>query len=134
MISITASWRYGATMPELKYLRQWGSRTPGHPENGETPGVEATTDPLGQDFGDAVAWPLPRWLSRPASIGQIMPSLTTTYVLFSDGEPMERISSWDLLRDDKAFGPAEARLTGLAGGGWPIPLEDPNACLTSNGR
>ena len=37
---------------------------------------------------------------------------------------MERISSSDLLRDDKAFGPAEARLTGLAGGGWPIPLED----------
>ena len=30
MISITASWRYGATMPELKHLRQWGSLTPGH--------------------------------------------------------------------------------------------------------
>jgi transketolase len=41
-------------MPKLKHLRQWGSRTPGYPENGETPGVEATTDPLGQDFGDAV--------------------------------------------------------------------------------
>jgi transketolase len=41
-------------MPKLKHLRQWGSRTPGYPENGETPGVEATTDPLGQDFGDSV--------------------------------------------------------------------------------
>ena len=74
MISITGSWRHGATMPELKHLRQWGSLTPGHPENGETPGVEATTDPWDRTLAIQSAWPLPRWLSRPASIGQIMPS------------------------------------------------------------
>ena len=41
-------------MPELKHLRQWGSLTPGHPENGETPRRGSHHGPLGQDFGDSV--------------------------------------------------------------------------------
>ena len=45
---------YGLTLEDLKLLRQWGSRTPGHPEHGHTLGVETTTGPLGQGVGNAV--------------------------------------------------------------------------------
>jgi len=45
---------YGLTLDDLKALRQWGSLTPGHPEHGHTVGVETTTGPLGQGFGNAV--------------------------------------------------------------------------------
>ena len=45
---------YDLPLDELKRFRQWGSRTPGHPEYHETPGVETTTGPLGQGIGNAV--------------------------------------------------------------------------------
>ena len=45
---------YGLTLDDLRLLRQWGSRTPGHPEHGHTVGVETTTGPLGQGVGNAV--------------------------------------------------------------------------------
>jgi transketolase len=45
---------YGLEMDDLKALRTWGSRTPGHPEHGHTTGVETTTGPLGQGVGNAV--------------------------------------------------------------------------------
>ncbi|MEM9154585.1 MAG: transketolase, partial [Cyanobacteria bacterium P01_F01_bin.33] len=45
---------YDVSMDDLKQFRQWGSKTPGHPENFETPGIEVTTGPLGQGVGNAV--------------------------------------------------------------------------------
>ncbi len=45
---------YDLELDELMRFRQWGSRTPGHPEHGVTPGVETTTGPLGQGLGNAV--------------------------------------------------------------------------------
>ena len=49
---------YDVTIDDLKAFRQWGSRTPGHPESFETPGVEATTGPLGQGSANAVGMAL----------------------------------------------------------------------------
>lgn len=81
-------------LDELKRFRQWGSRTPGHPEYGKTPGVEATTGPLGQGLANAVGMAiaesaLASRFNRPdhAIVNHF------TYVLASDGDLMEGISS-----------------------------------------
>ncbi len=87
---------YGYDLPleELKRFRQWGSRTPGHPEFGHTPGVEATTGPLGQGFAMAVGMAVAE--KHLASIFN-KPGFDVidhhAYVLASDGDLMEGISS-----------------------------------------
>jgi transketolase N-terminal domain/subunit len=81
-------------LEELKRFRQWGSRTPGHPEYGKTPGVEATTGPLGQGLANGVGMAiaevaLAARFNRPGH--QIVDHFT--YVLVSDGDLEEGISS-----------------------------------------
>jgi transketolase len=81
-------------LEELERFRQWGSRTPGHPEYGKTPGVEATTGPLGQGLSNAVGMAitevaLAARFNRPGH--QIVDHFT--YVLASDGDLEEGISS-----------------------------------------
>ncbi|MBA3875494.1 MAG: transketolase [Anaerolinea sp.] len=85
---------YDVTLDDLMAFRQWGSRTPGHPEYGLTPGVEATTGPLGQGFTNAVGMAiaerrLAHELNRPGH--EIVDH--RTYVLASDGDLQEGIAS-----------------------------------------
>ncbi len=84
---------YDLPLDELKRFRQWGSKTPGHPERGHTVGVEVATGPLGQGFGNAVglaiaeAWFAARF-NRP---GHTVVD-HYTYGICGDGDLMEGIS------------------------------------------
>jgi transketolase len=85
---------YDLSMEELKRFRQWGSKTPGHPEYREAPGVECTTGPLGQGFGNGVGMAIgERFLAarfnRPGS--EIVHHYT--YAIVSDGDLMEGVAS-----------------------------------------
>ena len=84
---------YDLTMEDLKSFRQWGSRTPGHPEFRHTPGVEATTGPLGQGTANAIGMAiaeraLANRFNRPGH--EIVNH--RTFALVSDGDLMEGIS------------------------------------------
>jgi transketolase len=84
---------YDLPLEELKNFRQWGSRTAGHPEFHETPGVETTTGPLGQGVANSVGMAMAeRWLAhrfnRPRH--QIVDHFT--YAFCSDGDLMEGVS------------------------------------------
>ncbi|HET7693307.1 MAG TPA: transketolase, partial [Gemmatimonadota bacterium] len=84
---------YDLPMSELENFRQWESKTPGHPESTLTPGIEATTGPLGQGISNAVGMAIAeRWLAhrynRPG--GRIVDHWT--YVIASDGDLMEGVA------------------------------------------
>jgi transketolase len=84
---------YNLSLKDLKNFRQWESKTPGHPEYGMTPGVETSTGPLGQGFGNGVGMAIAeRWLAtrfnRPGY--EIVDHFT--YAFVSDGDLMEGVS------------------------------------------
>ncbi len=84
---------YDLPLDELKRFRQWGSRTPGHPEHGLTAGVETTTGPLGQGLATAVGMALAeRHLAAHFSRGGMPIVNHRTWVIASDGDMMEGIS------------------------------------------
>jgi transketolase len=85
---------YDLTLDDLKQFRQWDSRTPGHPERGCAPGVEVSTGPLGQGLGNALGLAIAeRWLAATFNRPDHDVVDHHTYVLASDGDMMEGISS-----------------------------------------
>jgi transketolase len=85
---------YDLTLEDIKQFRQWGSRTPGHPEYGHTPGVETTTGPLGQGFANSVGMAMAErhlavYFNREGH--KIVDH--HTYCIASDGDMMEGVSS-----------------------------------------
>ncbi|NET35002.1 MAG: transketolase [Cyanothece sp. SIO1E1] len=81
------------TLDDIKQFRQWGSKTPGHPENFETPGVEVTTGPLGQGIANAVGLAMAE-AHLAAKFNQPDCQLVDhyTYVILGDGCNMEGVS------------------------------------------
>jgi len=87
---------YGYDLPleEIVSFRQWGSRTPGHPEYGHTPGVEATTGPLGQGFAMGVGMAIAeKHLAARFNVPGEPPVVDHhTYAIVSDGDLMEGVA------------------------------------------
>jgi transketolase len=85
---------YDLSLDDLKQFRQWGSRTPGHPESGLTPGVEATTGPLGQGLTNAVGMAIAE-RRLAAEFNRDGHDIVDhwTYVIASDGDLQEGIAS-----------------------------------------
>jgi len=84
---------YDLSLDEIKQFRQWGSRTPGHPEYGHTPGVETTTGPLGQGIGNAVGMAIAeRWLAARFNRPGFPVVDHRTFVFAGDGDIMEGVA------------------------------------------
>ena len=85
---------YDLPLAEIKRFRQLGSRTPGHPEVGVTPGVETTTGPLGQGFGNGVGLALAaRMLGARFNRDDFAPVGWRVFGIVSDGDLMEGVAS-----------------------------------------
>ena len=85
---------YDLTIDDLKQFRQWGSRTPGHPEYGLTPGVETTTGPLGQGFANGVGMAIAeRHLAAEFNRPGFSIVDHTVFAIVTDGDLMEGVAS-----------------------------------------
>ena len=86
---------WGLELEDLKALRTWGSKTPGHPEYGHTAGVETTTGPLGQGIGNAVGMAMAarreRGLLDPDAAAGDSPFDHHIYAICSDGDIEEGV-------------------------------------------
>ncbi len=91
LLSLTG---YDLTLDDLKHFRRWGSKTPGHPERGSSAGIEVTTGPLGQGFGNAVGMAIAeRWLAATFNRPGHPIVDHRTYVIASDGDLMEGVAA-----------------------------------------
>ena len=113
---------YALSLDDLRQFRQWGSKTPGHPERGHTPGVEVTTGPLGQGLTNAVGMAMAeaQLVARYNRPGHALID-HHTYAIVSDGDLMEGI------------GAEAASLAGHLGLGKLICLYDDNRVTLSAG-
>jgi transketolase len=85
---------YDLSLDELKHFRQWGSKTPGHPEVGLTSGVETTTGPLGQGVGNAIGLALAgKMMGARVNEGDDKLIDYRVFALCSDGDLMEGVAS-----------------------------------------
>ena len=85
---------YDLPLEEMKQFRQWGSKTPGHPEYGLTPGVEMTTGPLGQGFAHGIGMAVAeRWLANHYNHSGHEIINHRTYAIVSDGDLQEGVAS-----------------------------------------
>ena len=81
---------YDLSLEDLRQFRQWGSKTPGHPERRHTAGIEVTTGPLGQGFGNAVGLAVAERVVRSRFGSDVCDH--HTYVMAGDGCFMEGVS------------------------------------------
>ncbi|MBU0551404.1 transketolase [Myxococcota bacterium] len=89
-------WGFDVSLDDIKAFRQWGSKTPGHPEFGHTPGVEATTGPLGQGVANAVGMALAAKLIGArvnVEADELQPIEQRVFALCGDGDLMEGVSA-----------------------------------------
>ncbi|HYO89458.1 MAG TPA: hypothetical protein VER79_12465, partial [Candidatus Limnocylindrales bacterium] len=113
---------YDLSLDDLKNFRQWGSKTPGHPEYGPTPGVETTTGPLGQGAATSVGMALAEAFLASHFNRDGFPIVDhATFALVGDGDLMEGITS------------EAASIAGTWGLGKLIWLYDSNA-ITLDGK
>jgi transketolase len=85
---------YDLSLDDLKQFRQWGSKAPGHPERGHTPGVEITTGPLGQGFANAVGMAIAEaHLAARYNRDGHVPIDHRTWAIVSDGDLMEGVAA-----------------------------------------
>jgi transketolase len=113
---------YDLSLDEIKRFRQWGSKTPGHPEYRHTPGVETTTGPLGQGISNAVGMAIAeRHLAARFNRGSQKVVDHFTYVFCGDGDLMEGVAS------------EAASLAGHLGLGRLIGLYDDNRVTIDGG-
>ena len=85
---------YDLSLDDIKQFRQWGSKTPGHPEYHHVPGLEVTTGPLGQGVSNSVGMAMAqRWLASTLHKGDYTPFDYRIYAFCGDGDLMEGVSN-----------------------------------------
>lgn len=94
LYSLLHLFKYDVTIEDLKGFRQWGSRTPGHPEYGHTPGVDATSGPLGQGIAMSVGMAMAeRHLAETYNKENFQVVDHYTFSICGDGDMMEGVAS-----------------------------------------